>query len=340
MKILFFGTPEFASYQLKRIVDEGFDVAAVVTVPDKPSGRGLKVNISSVKREATELGIPVLQPVSLKDPLFIDQIKTIGADIFIVVAFRMLPREVWSIPRLGTFNLHASLLPDYRGAAPINWAIINGEKKSGVTTFMIDEQIDTGAILLQESLPLEDRECAGTLHDKLMILGADLIIKTIHGLQTGTITPQPQNAQLSLSHLRDSQGSIITPRLKPAPKLTKELSEIDWTKPIDEIDRLIRGLSPHPVVHGRLESEDKLLDMKIYIAEPVPVKDTHIPAIPDNSADKRPGKIVSDGKSFMYVKCADGYLSLIDIQPAGKRKMNIKEFLAGFREPEKWRFIQ
>ena len=330
MKILFFGTPEFASYQLKRIVDEGFDVAAVVTVPDKPSGRGLKVNISDVKREATELGIQVLQPVSLKDPLFINQLKTIGADIFIVVAFRMLPREVWSIPRLGTFNLHASLLPDYRGAAPINWVIINGEKKSGVTTFMIDEQIDTGAILLQESIPLEDRECAGTLHDKLMILGADLIIKTIRGLQTGAITPQPQNYP----------SSIVMSQLKAAPKLTKELSEIDWTKPIDEIDRLIRGLSPYPTAHGRLESEDKLLDIKIYQAEPVPVKDTHIPSIPDNSADKRPGKSVSDGKSFLYVRCADGYLSLIDIQPAGKRKMNIREFLAGFREPEKWRFIQ
>lgn len=317
MRIVFFGTPEFASYQLRKITKEGYDVIAVVTTPDKPSGRGLKVNISDVKREALELNIPILQPVSLKDPLFLEELHRIDADLFIVVAFRMMPKEVWSIPKYGTFNLHASLLPDYRGAAPINWVIINGESQTGVTTFMIDEKIDTGAILLQESIAIDPRETAGTLHDKLMTIGADLIIKTIAALEKGLVTAHPQ--------------PLLREEMKIAPKLTKELGKIEWNRPVTEIDRLIRGLSPYPSAHSQMQNGDKTIDIKIFAAHP---------ELSDHSCEAKIGDISSDGKNFIKIKCSDGYISLEEIQVAGKRKMGIKEFLAGFRNIEEWRFIQ
>lgn len=317
MKIVFFGTPEFASYQLRRVIDEGYEVAAVVTAPDKPSGRGLKLNISDVKKEALESDIPVFQPLSLKDPSFITELNRIDADLYIVVAFRMMPKEVWSLPRYGTFNLHASLLPDYRGAAPINWAIINGEKESGVTTFMIDENIDTGAILLQKSISIDSGETAGTLHDKLMISGADLVIETIRQIEKGEIKTHPQH--------------IMQGELKSAPKLTRELGRIEWTRTAKEIDALIRGLSPYPAAYSRLCSNGKTIDLKIFGALQ---ESGHSPAAAET------GTILSDGKNFLKVRCSDGYISLTDIQVAGKKRMKIKEFLVGFREVEKWRFIQ
>lgn len=317
MKIVFFGTPEFASYQLRRVIDEGYEVAAVVTAPDKPSGRGLKLNISDVKKEALESDIPVFQPLSLKDPSFITELNRIDADLYIVVAFRMMPKEVWSLPKYGTFNLHASLLPDYRGAAPINWAIINGEKESGVTTFMIDENIDTGAILLQKSISIDSGETAGTLHDKLMISGADLVIETIRQIEKGEIKTHPQHTM---------QGE-----LKSAPKLTRELGRIEWTRTAKEIDALIRGLSPYPAAYSRLCSNGKTIDLKIFGALQ---ESGHSPAASET------GTILSDGKNFLKVRCSDGYISLTDIQVAGKKRMKIKEFLVGFREVEKWRFIQ
>jgi len=315
IKIVYMGTPEFAVAPLQAILDNGFDVAAVVTVPDKQSGRGLKVNESDVKKFAVEKGMPVLQPVSLKDPEFLDQLRSYNANLFVVVAFRMLPKEVWAMPELGTFNLHASLLPQYRGAAPINWAIINGERQTGVTTFMLDEQIDTGSIVFQENCLIEEYDTVGTLHDKLQALGANLVIKTIEAIRDRVVTPIPQDT----SYLK----------LSPAPKIHKETCKIDWTQSARKINLLIRGLSPYPAAFSDIVSaEGEVTTMKIFEAY----------AVESSNPDAQPGTIASDGKSFIEIKCGEGSIKILDLQIAGKKRMDIKSFLLGFRNPESFRF--
>lgn len=332
-RIIYMGTPEFAVAPLNAIIEHGFDVAAVVTVPDKPSGRGLKLNESAVKQYAVTKGLPVLQPVSLKDPVFLKELEAMDADLFIVVAFRMLPKVVWSMPRMGTFNLHGSLLPQYRGAAPINWVIINGEKRSGVTTFFIDEKIDTGHILLRETCPIGERETIGSLYEQLMNMGAALVIKTICGLAAGDLKPQPQEHFL-LQSGSNPNGEISKKEIiHDAPKITKELCRINWTCPAIEIDRLIRGLSPYPGATAVISNGIKSFDLKIFEAEPVTKQENR----PEQS---QPGKIVTDGKTYLHVHCGNGIISLQDIQAAGKKRMKIKDFLPGFRNIDSYKFIQ
>ena len=323
------GTPEFAVAPLEQLVNNGYNIAGVVTVPDKPSGRGLKMNKSAVKSYAEEHllpnGVELMQPVSLKDENFLAQLRALEADLFIVVAFRMLPEVVWSMPSLGTFNLHGSLLPLYRGAAPINWAIIKGEEKSGVTTFLIDHEIDTGNILMQRECPIGEKETIGTLYDKLMAIGADLVVETVDGLMEGKLTPKPQEG-----------------RITAAPKLNKELGRIKWDMTDADqpgsscaqlIDRLVRGLSPYPAATAAITNEEKTYEFKIFSCSVV--KET---AVATNAAPA--GTIKSDGKTYVHVVCADGSTIAIDeLQMAGKKRMCIKDFLLGFRNIDQFKFF-
>ena len=328
-RIVYMGTPEFAVAPLKALLDNKQKVVAVVTVADKPSGRGQKVNESAVKKFAVENGIPVLQPVKLRDPEFLAQLKALKADLFVVVAFRMLPEEVWSMPKLGTFNLHASLLPQYRGAAPINWAIINGESRTGVTTFMIDKQIDTGGIILRQDILIGKDETAGEIHDKLMEIGADMVVQTTQGLIDRNVDTRVQKSFI--------QGSEV---LKPAPKLTRELCHIDWDDSTKQVYNLIRGLSPYPAAYTELvEDGSAPIQLKIYSAEPVdPVILSGVLSLPKDGAKdlvtEPSGKIVSDGKSYLWITTKDGAISLKEVQLAGKKRMGIEAFLLGFRDPE------
>ena len=322
------GTPEFAVAPLDAIIEKGYNVFGVVTVPDKPSGRGLKLNESAVKQYAVSKGLKVMQPVSLKEEAFLNELASLEADLFIVVAFRMLPKVVWSMPKMGTFNLHGSLLPQYRGAAPINWAIINGEKRSGVTTFFIDEKIDTGNILMREECEIGDNENVGSLYDRLMAIGANLVVKTVEGLVSGILKPQPQELFLP----EELKGKDIDTVVNGAPKLTKELCRIKWENNVSEIHNIIRGLSPYPAAFSTITDGSKEIDMKIY--EALPVESSC------NAANQEPvGKIVTDRKSFIHVICANGRLSLEEIQLAGKKRMKVKDFLLGFRDIENFRFI-
>ncbi|MBR4213349.1 MAG: methionyl-tRNA formyltransferase [Bacteroidales bacterium] len=318
IRIVYMGTPEFACGPLDALLKAGFDVAAVVTVPDKPSGRGLKMNESAVKRYAVEHGLPVLQPEKLRDPAFLEQLRSYKANLFVVVAFRMLPREVWSMPRLGTFNLHASLLPQYRGAAPINWALINGERQTGVTTFMIDEQIDTGRILKQQNYLIEDYDNAGSLHDRLMEMGSALVVKTVEEIRDHRTKPQEQD----VAHVT----------LRPAPKLTKEMGRIDWTRSAREINNLIRGLSPYPAAWSVFVNEaGEEIPVKIY--EAYVVRDSSL-SQPDPS---NPGSLSTDGKNWIQVRCGSDALRITELQVAGKKRMDVASFLLGFRDLETYR---
>jgi len=315
IRIVYMGTPEFAVGPLEALLDNGFDVAAVVTVPDKQSGRGLKVNESEVKKFALSRGLPVLQPVSLKDSEFLRELASYKANLFVVVAFRMLPKEVWQMPALGTFNLHASLLPQYRGAAPINWAIINGEKMTGVTTFLIDEQIDTGRILFQEGCAIEPYDNVGSLYDKLMKMGSALVVKSVVAIRNHRTKPFEQDAAFV--------------KLRPAPKITKETCHIDWSKNAYSILNLIRGLSPYPAAWTIVSDGTNETTVKIFDA-----------FVPDTSDETLPqGSITSDGKSYFEVKCGEGSLRITELQIAGKKKMEIKPFLLGFREPEQYHMV-
>ena len=308
-RIVFMGTPGFALGVLQLLVQRGYPVAGVVSAPDKPSGRGLQLHSSEVAIYAREQGLPLLQPPSLKDPVFLAQLRKWSGDLFVVVAFRMLPEAVWKLPRLGTFNLHASLLPQYRGAAPINWALIRGETQTGVTTFLIDHQIDTGHILFQESLAITPDETAGSLHDRLMVLGAKVVCRTIDALASGAAHPIPQ--------------PLVTP-LYQAPKLTKELCRICWDNPPQQICNLIRGLSPYPAAFSLLQaSAQEAVPVKIFQAHPV--IENHLYPF---------GAILSDHKNYLRVACRDGYVSLIQLQMAGKKRMPIREFLLGFRNSD------
>jgi methionyl-tRNA formyltransferase len=322
-KIVYFGTPEFAVAPLKALVEAKYDVVGVVTVADKPVGRGQKISESPVKKYAVSQGIPVLQPLKLKDPEFLSSLAALKADLFVVVAFRILPEEVFTMPPLGTFNLHAALLPQYRGAAPINWAVINGERMSGVTTFMIDKNIDTGGIILRQECRISETDTAGDLHDKLMPLGADLVLQTTEGIFEKNVETRVQRSFI--------QGSEI---LHPAPKLTRELCDIDWNAPTKEVYNLIRGLSPYPAAFTRIVKEgSEPVELKIYNS--VKMGPDEVPG----SANAAPGTIFSDGKSYMAIATADGAISLTDVQLAGKKRMDIKAFLAGFREPTSWKAL-
>lgn len=324
-RIVYMGTPEFAVAPLQALVEAKYKVVGVVTVADKPSGRGLKVNESAVKKYAVSQGIPVLQPVKLKDPEFLKQLAALKADLFVVVAFRMLPEVVWSMPKLGTFNLHAALLPQYRGAAPINWAVINGERMSGVTTFMIDKDIDTGGIMLRQECRLTPDETAGSLHDKLMPIGAELVLQTVEGIIEKNIETRTQRSFI--------QGSEV---LKPAPKLTKELCHIDWNDTTSGIYNLIRGLSPYPAAFTGLLHNDGGAEtqLKIYGCQKIEgqalkqmLEDCGMTECP------APGHILSEGKTYFAITTADGAISITDLQLAGKKRMDVKSFLLGFRDP-------
>ena len=314
VRIVYMGTPEFAVGPLDALVRNGYKVVGVVTVADKQSGRGLKLNESAVKRYAVEHGIPVLQPVRLKDPGFLSALKAWKPDMFVVVAFRMLPEEVWSIPRLGTFNLHAALLPQYRGAAPINWALINGEKMTGVTTFMIDRNIDTGGIIFRQECRIEPGDDAGSIHDKLAALGSELVVQTAEALIQRNVEIRVQRSFI--------QGAEV---LKPAPKLNRELCHIDWNDSSAAICNLIRGLSPHPAAFTELVSDKhpEPQTLKIYKAEKTDLKGV-------------PGQVLSDGKTYFAIATANGAVAIRDMQLAGKKRMEVSAFLAGFREPESY----
>lgn len=294
------GTPEFAVASLSRLVDEGCQIVGVITAPDKPAGRGMELQQSAVKKYAMEKGLNVLQPEKLKDPQFLETLQSLNADLQIVVAFRMLPEIVWNTPPMGTLNLHGSLLPQYRGAAPINWAIINGEKITGVTTFKLKHEIDTGDVLLSEEIKIEEDDNAGTLHDKMKEIGARVLFNTVLGLAENNIQEKPQS-NLNIKH---------------APKIFTETCKIDWNKTAEEIQNLIRGLSPYPAAFSYLE-EKKL---KIFSAK----KEITLP-------HSSPGSYDTDGKTFLRFACADGYLKLLEIQLEGKKKMKIDDFLRGYR---------
>ncbi|GAA0883319.1 methionyl-tRNA formyltransferase [Sphingobacterium siyangense] len=304
MRIIFMGTPDFAVASLEALIQSGEQVVAVVTVPDKPAGRGQKIHESAVKIFATQHNIPVLQPVKLRDEAFLDELKSFQADLQVVVAFRMLPEIVWNMPKFGTINVHASLLPQYRGAAPINHAIINGEKESGVTTFLLQHEIDTGNILLSKKVAIKETDNAGDLHDNLMVAGAETLLQTIQQLKAGTLQPKPQEVLLT------------TEPLKHAPKIFKEDCKINWDQPTAQVYNFIRGLSPYPAAFTLLN--DKVL--KIYSTEKELVKTATIP-----------GTIETDKKSFLKIAAQDGYIVISDLQLEGKKRMNVVDFLKGYR---------
>ena len=300
------GTPEFAVPSLNKIYEAGYEIAAVITAPDKPAGRGMQLTQSAVKKFALAKNLKILQPEKLKSPEFIEELKSLKADLQVVVAFRMLPEIVWNMPPMGTVNLHGSLLPQYRGAAPINWAIINGEKETGVTTFKLQQQIDTGNILLQEKIPVSENETAGTLHDKMMNVGAELLLKTIQGLENGTLKEIPQPSTSNVGHAT----------LRAAPKIFTETGEINWNKNVEEIYNLIRGLSPYPSAFTFLNGKK----LKIFSAEK------------ENSGESNgAGQFLTDHKTFLKFAARDGFISLKEIQLEGKKKMKIEDFLRGWR---------
>jgi methionyl-tRNA formyltransferase len=300
-RIIFMGTPEFAVASLDALVKAGFNIIAVVTAPDKPAGRGMQLTESAVKKYAVANGLKVLTPEKLKAPAFLDELKLLNATLQLVVAFRMLPELVWNMPALGTINLHGSLLPQYRGAAPINWAVINGEKETGVTTFKLQHEIDTGDILLQERFSIGDDETAGEVHDRMKEIGAALLVKTVIGIAAGTLSEVPQPQQVTLHH---------------AQKVFTETCKIDWNKPVNEIYNLIRGLSPHPAAFSYLDN--KML--KIYKAQKV-----------FENPLSEPGKMETDKKTYIRFSALDGYILLKEIQLQGKKKMLVEDFLRGYR---------
>ena len=320
-RIVYMGTPEFAVAPLDALIKAGYNVVGVVTVADKASGRGLKINESAVKKYAVEHNLPVLQPVSLKDPEFLDALKAWKADLFVVVAFRMLPKVVWEIPKLGTFNLHAALLPQYRGAAPINWAVINGEKTTGVTTFMIDEGMDTGGIMYRYDCKIGPDETVGEVHDKLMEIGSTLVVNTVEALIENNVEFRPQKSFI--------QGSEI---LHPAPKLTRELCHVDWNGKTRNIYNLIRGLSPYPAAFTELVKEDKTIQLKIFQSAKIEGEEYAAMLAQNGLECAAPGAILSDGKTYLAFATADGAIRVDELQISGKKRMPVKDFLIGFRD--------
>ena len=316
MKIIFLGTPEFAVASLDILVQNNYKIVGVITAPDKPAGRGRQITQSAVKKYALENAIPVLQPTNLKDPDFLEELKSLKADLQIIVAFRMLPEAVWNMPQLGTFNLHASLLPQYRGAAPINWAIINGEKYTGVTTFFLNHDIDTGNIILQEKVTITDDETAGELHDKLMKKGSELVLKTVQQIEAKNYTLITQDQLISENN-----------EPKKAYKIFKETCKIDFNDTTENVYNKIRGLSPYPTAWFELQSINKTIySFKVF------------------SATKRSGKemntaIETDNKSYLYIKTCDGAISIEELQLSGKNRMKTGDLLKGFKIENDWRLV-
>ena len=308
LRIVYMGTPDFAVEPLSKLVEGGYNIVGVITMPDKPIGRHQnELSASPVKKYAVEPGLRVLQPAKLKDPEFVEELRSLQADLQIVVAFRMLPEVVWNMPRYGTFNLHAALLPQYRGAAPINWAIINGDTETGITTFFLDHDIDTGSVIQRVPVPILDTDNVEDVHDKLMHLGSDLVVETVDNILAGTVTPIPQ------SELQTDEP------LRPAPKIFKETCRIDWTQGVKRTYDFVRGLSPYPAAWTELTYNGKTSVLKVYttskefceVSEPI-------------------GTIVTDGKTYLKVAQADGYQHLLTIQLAGKKRMQTADFLRGF----------
>jgi len=316
IRIVFMGTPDFAVESLRALVEGGYQIVGVITAPDKPAGRGRQLSESSVKKYATENNLKILQPEKLKNPEFLSDLENLKADLQIVVAFRMLPEIVWDMPPMGTFNLHASLLPQYRGAAPLNWAIINGETETGVTTFLLSHEIDTGQIIFQEKIEIGENNSVGDLHDELMKIGAGLVLKTVDALAEGNVQPIEQD-QL-----------IENPtRIKHAPKIFKDDCQIDWTKDTESVRNLIRGLSPYPAAWTELfhPEKEETLTAKIYAS----TRD-------GSSLPAAPGTLITDGKKYLKIACPDGWLSVTDIQLSGRKRMKIDELLRGFHDLGSW----
>jgi methionyl-tRNA formyltransferase len=317
IRIVFMGTPDFAVESLKALVENGYHVAGVITSPDKPAGRGRQLSESAVKQYAVQQNLKVLQPEKLKNPEFIAELESLKADLQIVVAFRMLPEIVWAMPPMGTFNLHGSLLPQYRGAAPLNWAVINGETETGVTTFLLSHEIDTGRIMFQEKIRIGENDTVGDIHDQLMVIGANLVLKTVDALANGNVEPIDQE------HLIDHQD-----RIKHAPKIFKDDCRIDWTRDSESVRNLVRGLSPYPAAWTELEHPDKeeVLTAKIYAV-----------TRENSSMPVAPGTLWTDGKKFLKIACPDGWLSVTDIQFSGKKRLKIEELLRGFHDLGDWK---
>lgn len=310
LRIIFMGTPDFAVDTLKTLVENNYNIVGVITSPDKPAGRGKKIQQSAVKKFAVENELKILQPNNLKDPDFIEQLRTLNADLQVIVAFRMLPEIVWDMPRLGSVNLHASLLPQYRGSAPINWAIINGEKETGVSTFFLKHKIDSGDIIFQEKVIIKDTDNFETLHDKLMYVGSSLMLKTIKAIENNNYTKVDQKELLYKSD-----------ELKTAPKIFKQDCKINWNNELKDIFNFIRGLSPYPAAFTEITSNDnKKLSLKIFKTSPIVEKHSF-----------NVGKIISDNKNYLKIAVKGGFINIEELQLQGKKRLNIKEFLRGFK---------
>ncbi|WP_300698533.1 methionyl-tRNA formyltransferase [Bacteroides sp.] len=315
LRIVYMGTPDFAVEALRCLVEGGYNVVGVITMPDKPAGRGHKLQYSPVKQFALDHNLPLLQPEKLKDEAFVDALRAWQADLQIVVAFRMLPEVVWNMPRLGTFNLHASLLPQYRGAAPINWAVINGDTETGITTFFLKHEIDTGEVIQQVHVPIEDTDNVGIVHDKLMLLGGRLVVETVDAILNDTVKSIPQEAMATVGELR------------PAPKIFKETCRINWDQPVKRIYDFIRGLSPYPAAWTELVQPDgENVVMKIFETEKV--------ATPHQL---NPGTLLTDGKTYIRVAAQDGFIGIHALQLPGKKRLKVDELLRGFRLTEEFK---
>ena len=309
LRIVYMGTPDFAVEALRCLVEGGYNVVGVITMPDKPAGRGHKLQQSPVKQYALVHGLPLLQPEKLKDEAFLAQLRAWNADLQIVVAFRMLPEVVWAMPRLGTFNLHASLLPQYRGAAPINWAVINGDTETGVTTFFLKHEIDTGEVIRQERVPIADTDDAGTVHDRLMLLGGRVVTETVDAILAGTAASIPQEQMTASGPLR------------PAPKIFKDTCRIDWSRPVKQVYDFVRGLSPYPAAWTELHQPGQ---------EPVVLKVFETEKLPGHH-DQPVGAVMTDGKTYLRVAAADGWVGIRSLQLPGKKRLHVDELLRGFR---------
>ncbi|MBO7558227.1 MAG: methionyl-tRNA formyltransferase [Bacteroidaceae bacterium] len=324
LRIVYMGTPDFAVESLRALVEGGYNVVGVVTMPDKPMGRhGSVLQPSPVKKYALEKGLTVLQPEKLKDETFLDELRALKADLQIVVAFRMLPEVVWNMPPMGTFNLHASLLPQYRGAAPINWAVINGETETGITTFFLKHEIDTGKIIQQVRVPIHETDNVEDVHDRLMLLGGQLVTETVDNILAGTIQPIDQSELV---------GADV--ELKPAPKIFHETCQINWNQPMKKVYDFIRGLSPYPAAWSEFEdAKGKKQSVKIFSTSMVERVFTASELMP------KPGEMLTDGKTYLHVMCQNGLLSINELQMAGKKRLPIADFLRGFEMKERMAFI-
>ncbi len=319
LRIVYMGTPDFAVEALRQLVEGGYNVVGVITMPDKPTGRGHKIQYSPVKQYALEQNLPLLQPEKLKDEAFVQALREWKADLQIVVAFRMLPEVVWSMPRLGTFNLHASLLPQYRGAAPINWAVINGDTETGITTFFLKHEIDTGEVIQQVRVPITDTDNVEIVHDKLMMLGGKLVVETVDAILNGVVKPVPQ------------EEMAVVGELRPAPKIFKETCRIDWNQPVKKVYDFIRGLSPYPAAWSELVSpEGEVVVVKIFETEKY-IRNEGKRCRNSRGCFCKVGSIETDGKKYIKVAVPGGFVSVLSLQLPGKKRLKTDELLRGFR---------